>query len=793
MASPQPQTAPTPQSSAPTPVGMQTSQSKPGQYSTADASMLSQQQQQQMFQHQLQQQQQHDLTAAQQQYLLQRQQQQQQMYQLQLLRQRQQMMNGVTPPPNGPPQPGMAQPQIPVSQVGIPANTVGVNVPGAPGQLQHLPQNSMAAAAAAYQFQSPSTIGNMRMANPNIPQHILQHQIQQVLANQHQQQLLQQQLQQQQHGPQGQVQQPTPQQQHAQAQMHTQTQQQGHPPGPGGQQVQQQQLPIQGQLQQQGVAPTQQQILQQQQQQQGLQPGQQGQQQTQQGQQQLVAAAGIPANLAAIQAAGIRGKTMGITALTRFLTFCETLSSGIEQQRDLDYWRKFVTDFYSDLGILKYTVVNAVDKVPKHYDVPNAALPRYYYTLFQDGVRRVQIFPENPREVQITPEAYAIECGRATVIYWFSNGNHVISHGSLRVYMNTAARIESLEFQSHDHNEFVSRAMAVAAATAAAAPGGVSPTSNTATSVVARSQVNGYGITDALTRFLQITQVMAQMRELVPYYLTPNNSSGPLQSFNTFVGLINTHREQSQQQQSQQQQSQQQQLQQQAAQQQQINQIQQQQQLQLQQAHQQQMQLQLQMQMQQQAHHPNLFDDHKDGESKNKKDNNLNSTSSFDLNDDNNLGADDEMKFSMDNGNDSNNGDLSIDVVSRSVMENGPSAGTGSSISSATTQAVLHGDTSSPMMNTPSPSQPSSGVPSPRTAANKRRRESNLNINNNSNSTLSQSSTINVDNHGNGSELGIKEEDGEPSKTRSPPKVKQSPKITKQISNKRVKTLSGGG
>ncbi|KAK9371789.1 LIM-domain binding protein-domain-containing protein [Lipomyces chichibuensis] len=790
MASPQPQTAPTPQSGAPTPVSMQPSQSKLGQYSTADASLLSQQQQhqqqqQQMFQHQLQQQQQHDLTAAQQQYLLQRQQQQQQMYQLQLLRQRQQMMNGVTPAPNGPQQPGMAQPQIPVSQVGIPANAVGVNVPGAPGQLQHLPQNSMAAAAAAYQFQSPSaaTIANIRMANPNIPQHILQQQIQHVLASQQQQQLLQQQLQQQQHGPQGQGPQPTPQQQHAQAQMHAQTQQQGHPPGSGGQQLQQQQLPIQSQLQQQGVAQpvTQQQILQQQQQ--GLQPGQQGQQQTQQGQQQLVAAAGIPANLAAMQTAGIRGKLTGITALTRFLTFCETLSSGIEQQRDLDYWRKFVTDFYSDLASMKYTVVNAVDKVAKHYEVPTAALPRYYYTLFQDGVRRVQIFPENPREVVINQDVYAIECGRATVIYWFSNGNHVISHGSLRVYINTSARIESLEFQSHDHNEFVSRAMAVAAASAATAPGGGSPTSNTAASVVSRSQVNGYGITDALTRFLQITQVMAQMRELVPYYLTPSNSSGPLQSFNTFVSLINTHREQFQQQQ----------LQQQAAQQQQINQIQQQQQLQLQQAHQQQMQLQLQMQMQQQAHNPNMFDDHKDGESKNKKDSNLNRTSSFDWNDDSNLGAEDEMKFSMDNGNDSNSGDLSIDAVSRSVMENGPSAGTGSSISSATTQAVLHGDTSSPMMNTPSPSQPSSGVPSPRTAANKRRRESNLNSNNNSNSTLSQSSTINVDNHGNGSELSIKEEDGEPSKTRSPPKVKQSPKITKQISNKRVKTLNGGG
>ncbi|KAK9326179.1 LIM-domain binding protein-domain-containing protein [Lipomyces orientalis] len=776
MASPQPQTAPTPQPSAPTPVNMQTSQSKPGQYSAADAAMLpQQQQQQQLFQRQLQQQQQqHELTAAQQQYLLQRQQQQQHMYQLQLLRQRQQMINGVTPPPNGP-QPGIAQQQIPVSQVGMPANSVGVTVPGAPGQLQHLPQNAMAAAAAAYQFQNPAaaTIANLRMANPNIPQHVLQQQIQQVLANQHQQQLLQQQLQQQQHGPQGQVQQPTPQQQHAQAQLHAQAQQQGHPPGPGGQQVQQQHLPNQGQLQQQGVAQpaSQQQTLQQ-----ALQPGQQ-QQQTQQ-----VTSAGIPANLAAIQAASMRGKTMGMTALMRLLNFCETLSAATEQQRNLDYWRKFVTDFYTDLGGLKYTVVNAVDKVPKHYDVPNAALPRYYYTLFQDGVRRVQIVPENPREIVMGQDMHVIECGRASMIYWFSNGNHVISHGSLRVFMNATMRIDSLEFQSHDHNEFVSRAMAVAAVSAAAAPGGMSPSSNAATTAVSRSQINGYGITDSLTRFLQITQVMAQMRELVPYYLSPNNSSGPLLSFNSFVNLINAQRENSQQQQLQLQVAQQQQ---------QINQIQLQQQLQLQQAQQHQMQMQLQMQMQQQ-----LSDEHKDDKSKSKNDNNLSSANAFDLNEDNNLGDDDDLKFSMDNGNDSN--DLSIDVVPRSGMENGPSAV--ASISAATSQAMLQGDTSSPMMNTPSPSQQSSGMSSPRTAANKRRRESTMNNNNNPNSNavnpssnLSQSSTINVDSQGNGSDLNVKEEDGDPSKTRSPPKVKQSPKITKQISNKRVKTLSGGG
>ncbi|KAK9453523.1 LIM-domain binding protein, partial [Dipodascopsis uninucleata] len=231
------------------------------------------------------------------------------------------------------------------------------------------------------------------------------------------------------------------------------------------------------------------------------------------------------------------------SGIMRLLFYCEHLSAGTEQHKDLEFWKKFVIEYFADIGGIKYTVVNSIDKTPKQYEVPNAALPRYYNTLFQDGIRRVQIIPENPREIMMAQEVHVVECIRATMVYWFSNGSHVISHGSLRVFLNATLKIDSLEFHSHDHVEYIPRSLAVAALSTAIS------SDNTRTNItLPHSQVNGFGITDSLARFLQVTQVMAQMGELVNYYLSQSNLNSPLQTFNKFVSQINAQREVSQQQ-----------------------------------------------------------------------------------------------------------------------------------------------------------------------------------------------------------------------------------------------------
>lgn len=118
-------------------------------------------------------------------------------------------------------------------------------------------------------------------------------------------------------------------------------------------------------------------------------------------------------------------------ALLRLILYCEHMSAGTEQQKELEFWRKFVLEYFTELGGLKYTAHDSMTKEQKVYEVPNPVLPRYYHTLFQGGIRRVQLIPENPREVVMSQGVHVIDCTRATMIYWYANGTHV-SHCSYK-------------------------------------------------------------------------------------------------------------------------------------------------------------------------------------------------------------------------------------------------------------------------------------------------------------------------------------------------------------------------
>ncbi|KAK9473444.1 LIM-domain binding protein, partial [Dipodascopsis tothii] len=205
-------------------------------------------------------------------------------------------------------------------------------------------------------------------------------------------------------------------------------------------------------------------------------------------------------------------------ALLRLILYCEHMSAGTEQQKDLDFWRKFVQEYFTEMGVLKHSVTDPVTKEQAVYEVPNAALPRYYRTLFQEGIKRVQLIPENPREVVVNPNVHVIDCTRTTVIYWFQNGSHVVCHGSLRIFTNAAYRFDSFEFHAHDFAEFMSKSVLVNTLKTQQANVGQADAPSVA-ELLPKRLVNGFGITDTMKRFFQVTQVMSQMRELVPFYM----------------------------------------------------------------------------------------------------------------------------------------------------------------------------------------------------------------------------------------------------------------------------------
>lgn len=115
----------------------------------------------------------------------------------------------------------------------------------------------------------------------------------------------------------------------------------------------------------------------------------------------------------------------------RLHQFADTLSNfnRSSQPNDMNWWRKFVTDFYSPTGLLRQQLVNPEKNETKQFEVPTALLARYYYTLFESGVQRVEVVLQQMVENQRQPGAAVIvDCKKCSFIYWFENGVHVSHH-----------------------------------------------------------------------------------------------------------------------------------------------------------------------------------------------------------------------------------------------------------------------------------------------------------------------------------------------------------------------------
>ena len=94
-------------------------------------------------------------------------------------------------------------------------------------------------------------------------------------------------------------------------------------------------------------------------------------------------------------------------------------------QNDLAYWQKFVDQFFSQSGILRQQLLCQADQSSKQYEISTSALPRYYCTHFESGVRKIQMILENAREKEVPNHCHYVESHKASFIYWFESGSQV--------------------------------------------------------------------------------------------------------------------------------------------------------------------------------------------------------------------------------------------------------------------------------------------------------------------------------------------------------------------------------
>lgn len=121
-----------------------------------------------------------------------------------------------------------------------------------------------------------------------------------------------------------------------------------------------------------------------------------------------------------------RKPTTGLAVL-RLHQFASHLSgfNPHSQTNDINHWRKFVAEFYSPGGVMRQSLFHRQKNESKQFEITTNLLARYYFTLFESGIRNVQMLVESPREKPLQNNGALVESFKTSFIYWFDDDCHV--------------------------------------------------------------------------------------------------------------------------------------------------------------------------------------------------------------------------------------------------------------------------------------------------------------------------------------------------------------------------------
>lgn len=83
--------------------------------------------------------------------------------------------------------------------------------------------------------------------------------------------------------------------------------------------------------------------------------------------------------------------------------------------------------FFAENGVFRYTLPNTDEneQSEKSYDITFHALPRFFHTQFDSGVKNMQLIMDKTTELQPSNGRHVIETSKASMVYWFEGGSHV--------------------------------------------------------------------------------------------------------------------------------------------------------------------------------------------------------------------------------------------------------------------------------------------------------------------------------------------------------------------------------
>ncbi|KAI1078606.1 LIM-domain binding protein-domain-containing protein [Whalleya microplaca] len=258
--------------------------------------------------------------------------------------------------------------------------------------------------------------------------------------------------------------------------------------------------------------------------------------------------------------------------LLKLLQFGEHLSGYIPNPRvkdDITYWNSFVAQFFSPRGVFRLSLFctstdpSTEEHTDKQYEITRPALPRYFHTHYQSGIKRINLtFEKGTSDKPLPNGCHFIENPKTSLTYWFDS-SHVVATGTLRAQFDSEQKLELLEFITAGHEEFHSRKMVIEAALPAhswvkewmkvngqdsrlspemskkgkpkllKSPPNPPPDIDLPQSAVKQNM----GITEAVFQFLEIVEVMGQMSPLFQFH----HEHPDLSPYSALDQYVNSH------------------------------------------------------------------------------------------------------------------------------------------------------------------------------------------------------------------------------------------------------------
>ena len=161
---------------------------------------------------------------------------------------------------------------------------------------------------------------------------------------------------------------------------------------------------------------------------------------------------------------GMKGQCM-----LKLMQFAEHLSGypGVRAKDDLSYWTTFVMRFFSPAGVFRHSlhISEGEESSDKQYEISYPAIARYFHTHFASGVKSMQLILDKGLTDRPLPgDCHCIENTKASLVFWYETGSHLVSEGTLRVQFDAEQRIEVFEFLTVSHEEYISRKQVIDAA-----------------------------------------------------------------------------------------------------------------------------------------------------------------------------------------------------------------------------------------------------------------------------------------------------------------------------------------